>query len=100
MPRDYYESRNNCLSTVLRDKAGFWMGPHIDNSHIMMHIIVNLMRDYETATEFYTVDSLQPVYRAPTKRNHGVIFVNTPGVIHAINGVTDTRWIWYGGIAI
>ena len=100
LSRNHYESRAVWHSGILRDKPEFAMAPHIDNSHVMIQIIVNLIKDCETATEFYKFDSSEPIYRAPVRCNHGVVFVNTPGALHSIKGITNTRYIWYAGVVI
>ena len=56
MSQQHYQTRAGWLSTILRDQAGFSMTPHIDNSHVVMHMIVNLVQDNETATDFYLFD--------------------------------------------
>ena len=79
---------------------GFSLPPHLDNSHVMAHIIVNLVQDQANATDFYYFDQDDPVYRAPTKKHHGVLFANTPGAVHALNSVLNPRWIWYAQLLI
>jgi hypothetical protein len=85
-------------SSIILDHPNFEMGIHLDNHSIIIQMIVNLLHDNETSTEFYTVDSIQPVYQAPKLKNHGVLFVNTPGALHAIRNITKPRWIWYSCI--
>jgi hypothetical protein len=98
MSLDQYQTRTRWFATVLRDQPGFAMAPHLDNNHVMVQMVVNLLQDNETATEFYHFNETAPCYRAPLKRNHGVIFLNTPGAVHSITNVTQTRWILYGGL--
>jgi hypothetical protein len=97
---DDYRKKSSWFADVLRDQAGFAMAPHLDNSHIMVQMVVNLLQDNTTATEFYQFNESEPCYRAPLKRNHGVIFLNTPGAIHRIADVNQTRWILYSGLVI
>jgi len=99
-PLDEYQSRTSWFATVLRDQAGFAMTPHLDNNHIMVQMIANLLQDNTTSTEFYQFNKTEPCYRAPLKKNHGVVFLNTPGSVHGIANVTKTRWILYGGLLI
>jgi hypothetical protein len=97
---DEYCNSTRWFATVLRDQPEFNMNPHLDNSHIMIQMIVNLKQDNETATEFYQFNKSTPVYQAPLKKNHGVVFLNTPGSVHSIVNPNKTRWIFYGGVAI
>ena len=98
MPFTHYQKKTYWFATVIKDHAGFDMPPHIDNSHIVVQMVVNLLQDNETSTEFYKHNESVPCYRAPLKRNHGVIFLNTPGAMHRIANVNQTRWILYGGL--
>ena len=100
LPFGDYQKRTHWLATIFRDQAGFDMAPHIDNSHVMVQMVVNLLQDNETSTEFYQFNDSEPCYRAPLKRNHGVVFLNTPGAMHRIANVDQTRWILYGGLTI
>jgi len=94
------EIRNNFIqfANIILDYPGFYMSPHIDNVNVVVQCIVNLIQDNETSTEFYTSDSEEPVYQAPKKKNHGVMFLNTHGSIHGIRNIKDYRWIWYSSI--
>ena len=102
----YYKSLNEYCETtgwsasILKDQPGFKMAPHLDNKHVMVQIIVNLVQDYTTATEFYHFNSTTPCYRAPLKKNHGVMFLNTPGSVHGITNVTEPRWILSAAVLI
>ena len=100
MSVDEYQKRTQWLATIYRDQAGFAMRPHLDNNHVMVQMVINLLQDNDTATEFHYFDESAPCYRAPLKKNHGVIFLNTPGSIHSIANVNKTRWILYGGLTI
>ena len=97
---DQYQTKTSWFATVLRDQPDFAMRPHLDNNHVMVQMVVNLLQDNETATEFYQFNNSVPCYRAPLKKNHGVIFLNTPGAVHSIANVDKTRWILYGGLTI
>jgi hypothetical protein len=97
---DEYQRRTSWFATVLKDQAGFAMRPHLDNNHIMLQMVVNLLQDNDTATELYYFNESAPCHRAPLKKNHGVIFLNTPGAVHSITNVNKTRWILYGGLLI
>lgn len=99
-PRQHYQNHAGWFSMILKDLPGFEMSPHIDNSHVMCHMIVNLLQDNQTSTSFYCIDSPDPVYSAPTKKNHGILFVNTPGALHSIGNVTAERWILYSSVVI
>ena len=97
---DHYRTRTGWLATVLRDQPEFKMAPHLDNSHVMAQMVVNLVQHNTTATEFYYFNKTVPCYRAPLKKNHGVIFLNTPGSVHGITNINKTRWTLSGGLRI
>jgi len=99
-PVDEYRTKSSWFATVLKDQPEFKMSPHIDNVGVMAQMVVNLLQDNETSTEFYQFNESTPCYRAPLKKNHGVVFLNTPGAIHRITNVNKTRWILYGGLLI
>ena len=100
MSVDEYQKRTQWLATIYRDQAGFAMTPHLDNNHVMVQMVINLLQDNDTATEFHYFNESAPCYRAPLKKNHGVVFLNTPGAVHSIANVNKTRWIFYGGLII
>jgi hypothetical protein len=100
MPVEEYQKRTYWFSTIHKDQAGFSMTPHLDNYHIMAQMIVNLLQDADTATEFYYFNESLPCYRGPLKKNHGVVFLNTPGSIHSISNMNKTRYTLYGGVGI
>jgi len=85
------------VSTIYRDQAGFEMGIHLDNSHVMLQAVVNLS-DNETGTELYAVDSNEPKYQMSGQRNHGIMFFNGPGTLHGIRNVNKDRHILYYGV--
>lgn len=85
------------VSTIYRDQAGFEMGIHLDNSHVMLQAVINLS-DNETGTELYGIDSTQPTYAMTGQRNRGIMFFNGPGALHGIRNVNKDRHILYYGI--
>ena len=85
------------VSTIFRDQAGFVMDIHLDNSHVMLQAVINLS-DNETGTELYAVDSTEPTYTMTGQRNRGVMFFNSPGMLHSIRNVNKDRHILYYGI--
>lgn len=85
------------VSTIYRDQAGFGMGIHLDNSHVMLQAVINLS-DNETGTELYSVESDKPTYAMTGRRNHGIMFFNGPGTLHGIRNVNKDRHILYYGI--
>lgn len=87
------------ITTIYRDRAGFRMGVHLDNSHVMLQAIINLTEN-ETGTDMYALDSEEPVYTMTGKRNHGIMFFNGPGALHGIRNVNKDRYILYYGICI
>jgi hypothetical protein len=85
------------VSTIYCDQAGFEMGVHLDNSHVMLQAVINLS-DNETGTELYSVESDKPTYAMTGQRNHGIMFFNGPGTLHGIRNVNKDRHILYYGI--
>ena len=85
------------ITTIFRDQAGFAMTIHLDNSHVMLQAVINLS-DNETGTELYAVDSTEPTYTMTGQRNRGVMFFNSPGLLHGIRNVNKDRHILYYGI--
>lgn len=98
--KSYYQQNSKYVAKILKDSPGFKMNPHIDNNHVMIQMIVNLIQDNETSTEFYYFNQTEPAYHSPKTKNHGVVFVNTPGAIHSINGITKPRYILYVAVII
>lgn len=96
---DYYLNNTDIdtMSTIYRDQAGFEMGIHLDNSHVMLQAVINLS-DNETGTELYAVDSNTPTYIMTGQRNRGIMFFNGPGTLHGIRNVNKDRHILYYGI--
>ena len=96
---DYYLNNTDIdtISTIYRDQAGFEMGIHLDNSHVMLQAVINLS-DNETGTELYAVDSNTPTYIMTGQRNRGIMFFNGPGTLHGIRNVNKDRHILYYGI--
>jgi hypothetical protein len=97
---DEYAETTVWSASVLQDQPGFKMVPHLDNKHVMVQMVVNLLQDYETATEFYYFNNATPCYRGPLKKNHGVIFLNTPGSVHGIANVNEPRWTLSAGVLV
>jgi hypothetical protein len=96
---EYYVNNSDIrtVSTIYCDQAGFKMGIHLDNSHVMLQAVINLS-DNETGTEMYAVDSTEPTYAMTGQRNHGIMFFNGPGTLHGIRNVNKDRHILYYGI--
>ena len=99
-PLSVYKEHTRQFSSIILDQPGFSMTPHMDNHDIIVQCIVNLVQDNETSTAFYNSYSETPVYQAPKKKNHGVMFVNTSGSLHGIQNITHNRWIWYSGVGL
>jgi len=85
------------VSTIYRDQAGFEMGIHLDNSHVMLQAVINLS-DNETGTELYEIGSTEPTYAMTGQRNRGIMFFNGPGTLHGIRNVNKDRHILYYGL--
>lgn len=99
-PLSSYKEHCYQSNRIILDHPNFEMGVHLDNHSIIVQLIVNLLSDNETSTEFYLINQRDSVYQAPKLKNHGVLFVNTPGALHGIRNITKPRWIWYSSINI
>ena len=96
---DFYINNTNILTTIFKDRVGFSCPPHLDNSHIILQLIINLM-DNGTGTEFYDYLSAEPFAQGSSQQGQGVAFLNMPGSIHGVRNITQTRYILYSQITI
>jgi hypothetical protein len=101
---EYYKNNTKMTLNIYKDLPGFSMGSHIDNSHIMFQLLINLT-DNDTGTAFHTPSTWLtpkstdiPVYKGTGEQGKGLIFVNTPNSAHSINDVTKDRYIVYATI--
>ena len=94
---EHYENNTGMHSTIFKDTPGFNMGPHLDNSHIIAQLVLNVVHN-TTGTEFYQASSTKPYYKAPTEQYKGVLFFNNANAGHGIQNVTEDRFILYSGI--
>lgn len=86
-------------SQIHHDSSGFEMAPHIDNSTVVVQMIVNIFQDNTETTRMYSPYSRTPYFEVPLQKNQGVVFVNSPGSLHAAGPVTSDRYTLYSHIA-
>ena len=96
---DYYINESHFKSSIIKDLPGFKMTPHLDNYHVMAQLIINL-QDNCTSTKFYSFNSTEPFYVAPTKKYQGIMFLNKPGAVHDIDNITKDRYMLYASITV
>ncbi len=84
---------------ILRDQPGFSMRPHIDNNQVVVQSVFNLIKDNDSATDFYSVNA-RKIYTAPREMHNGVIFLNSSGAVHGIENPRSIRYILYAGLTV
>lgn len=94
---EHYENNTGMHTTIFKDTPGFSMGPHLDNSHIIAQLVLNITNN-TTGTEFYETSKTKPYYKAPLDQYKGVLFFNNATAGHGIQNVTEDRFILYSGI--
>jgi hypothetical protein len=94
---EYYENNSSMYSRIFKDTPGFNMGPHLDNSHIIAQLVLNITNN-TTGTEFYETSKTKPYYKAPLDQYKGVLFFNNATAGHGIQNVTEDRFILYSSI--
>ena len=82
---------------INKDTVGFSMQPHLDNSHVVVQTIINLV-DNPSATEIYEFNDTTPKYQMSTDVNKGVTFFNNPGAVHGIRNITRDRYTLYAAV--
>ena len=94
---DYYLPKMNIDVGINKDTVGFSMQPHLDNSHVVVQTIINLV-DNPSATEIYEFNDTTPKYQMSTDVNKGVTFFNNPGAVHGIRNITRDRYTLYAAV--
>ena len=94
---EFYLKTSQFGIAVFKDMPGFSMNPHLDNNHIMVQLVINLI-DNCASTKFYPFNRQEPFYISSTKQYQGVMFLNTPGAVHNIADVAKNRYILYSSI--
>jgi len=100
-----WDEPHKCVS-IIKDSAGFFMHPHIDNREVIAVLIVNLHDNPEgTGTKFvnnpyekHTYENYKENlwYEGPTKKGTGLFFLNNWNTWHRIeNDTGKTRYIAY-----
>lgn len=81
---------------IIKDPPSFEMLPHMDNEFIFAVLIVNLC-DNKSTTGFHEISQdLKTIYKAPTQKGEGLLFLNTPGSLHSFKNDSDEeRYISY-----
>jgi hypothetical protein len=96
-----YKRDTVMTSKIFKDTPGFSMGAHLDNSHIITQLVLNVTNN-STGTEFYdkfnSDDDMIPYYKSPPEQYKGVLFFNNASSPHGIRNVTEDRFILYSGI--
>lgn len=92
---DYYKKNSRMQTAVFRDSPGFYIPPHVDNQHIIVQAIVNLVDNGDVGTEFHTVLNPAAWYRTSGIAGLGSMFVNGPGGIHSIKNGSQNRYVLY-----
>ena len=95
----YYQDQLRPWAEIMVDSAGTAMNPHLDNSHIVVQLIVNLA-DNDSGTEIYSINSPDPIYKLTGEKNKGIMLFNSPGALHGINNVNRDRYILCAGLTI
>lgn len=94
-----YKTQARVMCKILKDTPGFSMSRHLDNNHIMMQGIINLLPN-DPGTQLFLFDSIAPCRQMPGDQGSGLMFVNTAGSIHAPGEVTKDRYILYYALVI
>ena len=95
-----WDEPHKCVS-IVKDSAGFFMHPHIDNREVIGVLIVNLHDNPKgTGTKFVNnpYEEREEVvwYEGPTKKDTGIFFLNNWNTWHKIENHTGkTRYIAY-----
>lgn len=97
--QDYYADRISMIGEVFKDLPCHVMRPHLDNSHVVLQTIINLV-DNPSSTDIYSFDESLPIYRSSRKKNQGITFFNNPGAVHGITNETDDRYILYSALVL
>ena len=92
---EYYKTQSKMQTAVFRDSPGFEIVPHVDNQHIIVQAIINLVNNGDVGTEFHTVFNPTAWYRASGLAGHGSMFANGPGAIHSIKNGEQHRYLLY-----
>jgi len=94
---EYYIQHCHTFGVIYHDEPGFKMNVHLDNSHIMLQLIVNLT-DNDSGTELYDINNAKPYYTLTGEKNKGIMFVNGPGALHSIGNINKDRYILYSAV--
>lgn len=94
---EYYRNKTSARVIINKDTEGMFMRPHVDNNHIMVQTIINLV-DNTSGTELYEFNNSTPIYQMPADVNKGVAFFNNPGAVHGIRNITRDRYTLYAAL--
>lgn len=94
---EYYVKHAHTFGVIFHDEPGFKMGIHLDNSHIMLQLIVNLT-DNDSGTEMYDIVGSTPYHTMTGEKNKGIMFLNSPGALHSIGNINKDRYILYSAV--
>lgn len=95
-PTSYF-ARTSMVTAIFKDMPGHVMQPHLDNNHVMMQTVINLV-DNPSSTDIYSFADSKPIYHSSKEQHRGVSFLNTPGAVHAIRNPDSDRYILYSAL--
>lgn len=92
-----YSTETNMIARIFKDLPGHAMQPHLDNNHIIMQTVINLV-DNPSSTDIYSFVDSVPIYQSSKQQDRGVTFLNTPGAVHGIRNAESDRYILYSAL--
>jgi hypothetical protein len=89
-------------TTIICDRSGLNIGPHLDNRNMFGIMILNIVDNPpNTGTEFSKDENGNVLYTSPTQKKAGCFFINTHETWHSIKNMSDkNRYILYIPIGI
>ena len=96
---DVYKEHTEMFSILLKDSPNIRMGPHLDNGHIIVQMVVNLT-DNQYGTDFYNPITEELIYTSSSKKGQGVLFFNNSSAVHGMRNGNFDRYIFYSNILI
>jgi hypothetical protein len=96
---EYYQNNTSMSTFIFKDPPGFIMNPHLDNGHIILQMLINLV-DNPNGTDFYDPKTHNKIYTSSGKQGDGVIFFNNASAPHGFQNGDKDRFIWYANIEL
>jgi len=94
---EYYVESAHTFAVLNHDQPGFNMQIHVDNSHIMLQTVINLV-DNDSGTELYDINNAEPYYTMTGEKNKGIMFFNSAGALHTIRNINKDRYTLYSAV--